>query len=177
MEENSQTEEVTTRSAGIRYGLVLGVVSILFFLLLMMFDVNIAGPARWISWVIYVVMIFLAHKYYKDNGSGFMAYGQGIGIAFWMALIGSLISSIFSYVYMKFVDAGFIDKMKEMQVEQFQERGMSDEQIDQAMKFSEMFMNPEVMLVMGIVGGIVSLVIVALLVTIFTQKKSPEPFA
>jgi hypothetical protein len=65
--------------------------------------------------------------------------------------------------------------IKEKQIEEMQARGMSDEQIDQGMKFAEMFMSPEAILIFGIIGGIITVLIVGLIVTIFTQKKSPEP--
>jgi hypothetical protein len=139
-----------------------------------MAGVDMTGGVRWVGYIIYIAMVILAHKYYKDNGSGYMAYGEGIGIAFWMALVGSTISSIFTYIYIKFVDAGFIEAIKDSQIQQMQERGMSDAQIDQAMSISSSFMTPEAFLIMGVVFGIIGIVITALLVTIFTQKKSPE---
>ena len=58
--------------------------------------------------IITIVIIFLAHKYYKDNGDGFMSYGQGIGIGFWIGLVSAVISSIFTYIYAKFIDPSFI---------------------------------------------------------------------
>jgi hypothetical protein len=64
--------------------------------------------------------------------------------------------------------------MKEKQLEQFEARGMSDEQIEQAMNFSAMFMTPEAILLFGIVFGIIGIIILGLIVTIFTQKKAPE---
>jgi hypothetical protein len=176
MEENSQSEQATTRSSGIRYGLILGVVSILFFLIMVAMGLDIQGPVSYFGIVLLIGAIILAHNYFKENGNGFMSYGEGIGIAFWIALVSCTISSIFRYIYMKFIDTGMIEAMKDAQIEKFQEQGMSDSQIDQAMKISSMFLNPEVMLIMGIVFGIIFTVIVGLLVTIFTQKKSPEPF-
>jgi len=173
MEENVPLP--STRSVGIKYGLILSVVSILFFLALTLSGANMAGPVRYLGYIIYAVFIFLAHKNFKDEGNSYLSYSQGIGIAFWMSLVSSVISSLFTYVYVKFVDAGFIEMMKETQLEQFQEKGMSEAQIEQAMKFSEMFMKPESLLLFGIVFGIIGIVVTALIVTIFTQKKNPEP--
>jgi ABC-type antimicrobial peptide transport system permease subunit len=104
-----------------------------------------------------------------------MSYGEGIGISFWIGLLSSVISSLFTYIYIKFFDASFVEMIKEKQIEEMQARGMSDEQIDQGMKFAEMFMSPEAILIFGIIGGIITVLIVGLIVTIFTQKKSPEP--
>lgn len=174
MEQQEVTETVTTRSAGVRYGLISGIISIALFLVMSVTKMDMQGPGRWLGLPIGIVLIVLAHKYYKDNGDGYMSYGQGIGIAFWMALVSTVISSVFSYVYMKFIDTGFIEAIKDQQIEAMEQQGMSQEQIDQAMGFSSAFFTPEAMLIMGLLMGIIMTVIIALIVTIFTKKDAPE---
>src|SRR5690606_22978283 len=109
-----------------------------------------------------------------DEGDGYMSYGQGVGIAFWYGLISSGISSVFMYIYIKFVDPTFMDAIKDQQLEAFEKQGMSEAQIEQAMQFSSMFNTAEAFFVMGLFGGIILSVLIGLIVTIFTQKKSPE---
>ena len=170
----SSEEKVTTRSTGMRYGLFLGGISIDLFLIMALSGMKPDGPGRWIGVVFTFVIIFLAHKYYKQNGDGFMTIGQGVGIGFWTALTSSVISSIFTYVYVKFIDSGFIDMIKETQLEEMQKRGMSDEQVEQAMKFASMFTSPEAILIFGLVFGIIGGVVIGLIISFFTQKKNPE---
>lgn len=176
--QESTTPAVTTRSAGIRYGLIMGVFSVVYFLVLNTLGADITqGPASWGRYVYCAAFIFLAHKYFKDNGDSFMSYGQGVGISFWMSLISVVISSAFTYVYVKFIDQGFIQQIMDRTREGMEEKGtMSEEQIDQAMAMTSKFMTPEMMVVFGIVGGIIITVIIGLIVTIFTQKKNAEAF-
>ena len=110
MEPNvTTTPTVTTRSVGVRYGIIGGLISIAYFLVLTTAGVDMSqGIGRWAGMIITIVIIFLAHKYFKDNGDGFMSYGQGIGIGFWIGLVSAVISSIFTYIYAKFIDASFI---------------------------------------------------------------------
>lgn len=175
MEDSTQTPIVTTRSAGIRFGIISGIVSFAFFLVLSVLG-QAAGQGAW-SWVGYLitaVLIFLAQKYFKDNGIGFMSYGQGLGVALWEGLVSIAIYMPLFYIYIKFIDSGFSDLIKEKQIEAMQGKGMTEEQIDQAMKFSEKFMTPEAMLGFGVIGGFVVFMVIALIVTIFTQKKNPN---
>lgn len=174
MEQQEAIAPVTTKSAGIRFGLIGAVIGIIYFIILRVADLDMQGPASWFGWVITAVLIFLAQKYYKDNGDGFLNYSQGIGIAFWLGLVSGAISSVFTYIYIKFVDTAFIDMIKDKQYEDMQSRGMSDEQIDQAMKFAAMFTTPEAMLIMGFIMTVISAVIIALIVTLITQNKRPE---
>ena len=168
-------EKVTTRAAGIRYGLISGLISIAYFVILTMADISMTeGIGRWASLLISVVIIYLAHKYYKENGDGFMTIGQGTGIGFWLALVSVAISSVFTYIYMKFIDNSMIQQILDKQREAMEERGMDDAQIDQAMTMTEKFMTPEIMLGTGLFFGVVIIVIVALLISLVTQKKNPE---
>jgi uncharacterized membrane protein (DUF485 family) len=177
MEENPKAT-VSTMSVGIRYGLIMAVISIAYFVVLNTAGVDMSqGIGRWASLVFYVGVIILAHKYFKDQGNSFMSYGQGIGIGFWIALISSVISSIFTYIYVKFIDTGYIQQMLDKQREIIEEKGsMSDDQIEKAMTMAAKFTTPEMMLIFGVIGGVIITLLVALVVTIFTQKKNPDPF-
>ena len=174
MEQEQPSEVATTRSTGIRYGVISGIIGIFYFVGLSMAGIDIQGPAQWAGIIVTIVMVFLAHKYYKDNGDGFMSYSQGIGIAFWMGLVSSVINSVFTFIYVSFIDTNFIENMKDVQIEKMQEQGMSDAQVEQAMQFSSFMFTPTAMLIMGLIIGVIATVFVGLIVTIFTQKKDPQ---
>jgi hypothetical protein len=119
----------------------------------------------------------LGHKYYKDNGNGFMSYGQGMGIGFWASLISSLISSTFTYLYVKFIDTNWMETIKDMQLEEMERQGMTEEQTEMAMEMMGRFSTPEMIFIFSILGGILIGVIASLLITIFTQRNNDSaPF-
>jgi hypothetical protein len=179
MENTTESEnQITTRSAGIRYGLFSGLVAILYFVILQTAGVDTTeGIGRWAGLLFTVALIYLAHKYYKENGDGYMSIGQGVGIGFWLGLISSLISSVFSYVYIKFIDQSFIQQLMDKQREAMEEKGnLSEDQIDQAMNMTAKFMTPEMIFVFGFIGGLIVTIIIAVIVSLITQKKNPEAF-
>ena len=76
---------------------------------------------------------------------------------------------------MKFIDASFIENMMDETRRKMEEQGnMSDEQIEQAMNITSKFMTPEVMLGTGLVFGTIMVVIIALIISLITQKKNPD---
>ena len=174
--EESTAPSVTTRSVGTRYGVIMAVISIVMFVGMSVasMDMN-SGIGRWLGIPVLLVILYLAQKYFIDNGDGFMSYGQGIGITFWLSLVSLVIYIVFFYVYIKFIDSSFVENVKQQQIDQMAERGMSDEQIDQAMSFSAAFMTPEMMAVFGLLGGMFFNMLCGVILTIFTQKKNPEP--
>lgn len=133
------------------------------------------GIGRWGGLIFNVGVLVMAHKYFKDNnGNGFMSYGQGFGIGTWISLINCVIYSVFFYIYVKFIDTGFVKMMMEKQEQQMIDRGMSEEQVQQAMSMTEKFMTPEMMFGFGLFFGFIIFLVVVAIVTIFTQKKNPE---
>ena len=173
--DESSMPAVTTRSVGVRYGAIMAAISIVVFLVMTFASMDMtSGAGRWATIPVYILVIYLAQKNFIDNGDSFMSYGQGMGITWWIALVSSAIYSAFFYVYIKFIDGSFIEAIIDKQREQMQERGMTDDQIDQAMSFSAPFMSPEMMLVFGFLGGIFFIMICGLIITIFTQKNNPE---
>lgn len=177
-DQQESTEKLTTRQTGIRYGLILGVISIAYFVILSATGVNMTeGFGRWGGLIFTIAIFILAHKYFKENGDGYMSIGQGVGIAFWASLVSAVISNIFTFIYVSFVDEGFIQALKDQQYDQFVAKGMSDAQIDQAMSFSAGFMTPTAIALFGLIGGVIIGVIVGWIISLFTQKKNPDIIA
>jgi hypothetical protein len=162
---------VTPRSVGIKYGLISTVIAIVFFLALVFtgqdaFDQNWG----WVRVVISVVILILAHKNFKDTGDGYMSYGQGVGIAFWITLVSLVLGLLFTYGYVTFIDAGIMDTFYDTQIEKLEAQGMADAQIETAMTWTKKLFWP-----ISIFFGLLFGVLVGVFVSIFTQKKNPEP--
>lgn len=174
--EEAAAPQVTTRTAGARYGLIMSVISIVMFLGMSFANVDMSsGIGRWVSIPIVFVVLYLAQKYFMDNGDGFMTYGQGIGITWWFSLVSIVVYCAFFFAYISFIDGSFVETIKQQQIQQMQERGMSDEQIDQAMSISAMFMTPGMITIFAVVFGLIGNMVCGLILTIFTQKASQEP--
>lgn len=174
--EESTSPTVTTRSTGTRYGVIMAVISIVMFLVMSFANIDMqSGIARWAGIPIFFVVLYLAQKYYLDNGDGFMSYGQGIAITFWFSLISCVIYIVFFYTYIKFIDSSFVETVKQQQMDQMAQRGMSDDQIDQAMSISAPFMTPEMFGVLGFFVAMFFDMLCGVILTIFTQKSNPDP--
>lgn len=172
MEENL-LPAATTRSVGIRYGLIMSLFSIAVFLAFALSGADMsAGTSRLAGLPVLIVIIYLAQKNFMDNGDSYMSYGQGMGVTFWIGLISSTIYSAFLYVYIRFIDGTFIERIMQTQMDKMREGGMSDEQIEQATGFTKVFMTPGFLVLSGFFGAIISTLICGLIVTAFTQKNS-----
>lgn len=167
-----QTEKAapSTRSIGIKFGLYSAAISIVLFLIPALLNQNpFQGLWNWIGIPILIALIIFAHKQFKDQGDGFMSFGQGVGIGFWLTLIATIVAGLFTFVYISFVDSSPMELMLQEQSTKMQEQGVPDETIEIAMTWTKNLFWVSYAF-MGILGG----VIIALIVSIFTQKKSAE---
>lgn len=169
--EVNTTASVTPRSVGVKYGFISALISVVYFLVLVVSGQNaFDNKWSWIGLIVSVAIVILAHKNFKDSGNGFMTYGQGVGIAFWIALVSVVINFALTYAYVNFIDATAMDMFYEQQTEQMSMQGLQDEQIDMAISWTKTLFWP-MYLFMGLFFG----VLVGVIVSIFTQKKNPQP--
>ena len=160
------------KQTAIRYGLMLGLISIAFSLVsnIMGFsdprDPNtMMGILMGVlSFGISIFIIVLALKHYRDElNNGIMSLGQAISVGIMVALVSGLIAAVFSVLYYTVIDPGYFDTILEGTRQKMEDNGMDDDQIDQAMRITSMFSNPIVtffatLLSSAFVGLIISLI-------------------
>jgi hypothetical protein len=90
-----------------------------------------------------------------------------------MAAVSGLLSSAYSFVYMKFIDPSVMDQIFKKAEADMEKKGLSPEQIDQAMEMSKVFMSPGAMFVWGVVGSILLGFVFSLIIAAFVKKDKP----
>jgi len=173
MEENVQTPPSTGKIA-LKWGLILGVVLIIFSVIINMSGNFGNNALQSISYLFIIVGIVLAHRDFKQSGDGYMSYGKGLGIGTLTVIVAFILSGIFGYVYMTSIDPTLIDQLKEQQMIQYEEQGMSDAQIEQAVQFSEGFMTPGMLTLFAILFSAFIGFILSLIISAFTKNSNPE---
>ncbi|HEX5171907.1 MAG TPA: DUF4199 domain-containing protein [Cyclobacteriaceae bacterium] len=164
------TNAPTVRGVGTKFGLISAGFSIFFFLVLTLVGLNaFDNKWSWIGLIVSIVIMVFAHKQFKDQGDGFMSYGQGVGIGFWIALISLLIAGGFTFIYVNFIDQTAMDAFYDTQRMNMEDKGMPDDQIDVAISWTR-----KLFWLFYFFFGIFFGVLVAVIVSIFTQKKNPQ---
>ncbi|HOX82774.1 MAG TPA: DUF4199 domain-containing protein [Chryseolinea sp.] len=170
--EETTTPAPTIMSVGLKFGAILGLVSIIQSLIVFAIGSN-PLTSDWKNTVvgiaISVAVIIFAQKAFKDGGDGYMSYGQGLGIAMVTSMIAIAIGMVFTFVYINFIDTTAFEAIWEKAAEDMEAKGQSQEQIDMGLEWGR-----KLFWVMYLIGGAFGSFIVGLIVTIFTQKKAPE---
>jgi hypothetical protein len=102
--------------------------------------------------------------------------GQGFLIGFKIALIAGVISAIFTFIYTKFIDPEFFNRMLTLMEDQWDKAGMPEENREMVRKWTGYFMNP-------ITASVVTVLYIAFwglikgLIAGAMLKKDPPPTA
>ena len=167
-------EEPKKMPIALRYGLMAGLLIIIYSLILQFADMQMSKIGMF-SYVFLLLSIILAYRDYKRQNQGFMSYGQGLGVGTLVALVAGVLSGVFTYINLKFIDTGLMDRAMEMQRAQLEEAGtMSDEEIEMAMQMGAKFSTPEMAFISAILGIIVIGFLMSLVIAAAMRNPRPE---
>lgn len=168
---DSEVKPPSIANIGLKYGLISAGAGILIFLALALMASNpFDNTWGWVRIAISIAIIVLAHREFKSSGDGYMSYAQGFKIGFVMVIVSIIVGTGFTWFYTTIVDPGVMTIFFDAQREQMASNNMPDEQIDVAIEWTQKLFWP-----LALIGGVVGGTIGVLIVTIFTQKRNPEP--
>ncbi|WP_020531540.1 DUF4199 domain-containing protein [Flexithrix dorotheae] len=170
-------ETVSSRSIAIKYGLILGVTLIIYSFFMQFAGLVGNQLAGNLSFLFHIIATILTFREYKSENNGFMSFGKGFGMGMFMLFVAAVLSNLFSYVYLNFIDDSMIQMVREITHEQMvtQNPNMTDEQVAQAMGFTNKFMLNSTMLpVMGFIMTMIFGLIISLIVSLIMKKDDPD---
>lgn len=110
----------------------------------------------------------------KTMGGGFITFGKAFGVAMLTSLVTWFVSSIFTFIYFRLLNPEALDKIREITIAEYEKRGMTEEQIAQAMPYMEMFTNPLAISVMAFVVMMFYSVLLGLIMAGVLKKDNPN---
>lgn len=170
----NESNAVNKKNLVIKWGLIGGLAGIIFFIVLDLAGLSGNQNIQWLGFIITITVITLAHNEFKAEGNGYLNYSQGLGIGTLVSLVSAAVSSVFTFIYVSFVNDEIIIKAREKAIMDMENSGQSDAQIEQGMSIVEIMTSPIVFLIMGLVLGVFFGFLISLIVSIFTKKNSTE---
>jgi hypothetical protein len=111
------------------------------------------SPAKYVTLIPYIAFLFLAQKEYRDKLGGFMTYGQGFMTGFLFAIYSGILSSLFIFIYYKFLSPAIYEEVLKNMRDQMISKGTPEDTVDS---------------VVGIYGSITFLTIATFLGSVIT---------
>ncbi len=162
----------------ITYGLLLGVVSVAFNIMLYTMDMHYQQSfmAGIVGMVILVGVLLYAFVNYKKQNEGYLSLSEALKLGLGITLVSAIIGVLYSFVLTEFLDPDMVQKAMDFQIEQMRAANpeISQEQIDMRRGMSEKFSSPLFRSAFQIIGALFVGFIVSLIGGLIVKKSRPE---
>ncbi len=157
----------------LKYGLILGMISILYVIILYVFDQLFNYWLTFIPIILTYILVHLGIKEHKSDQGGFIDLGKAIIIGLLVVVISSVLISLFDITLKQVIDPD-LAKMELLKAEELLvNMGMDEDQIEQNMKMQERFQHPIVRFLVSVLGSPCTGIIFALIAGLILQKAPP----
>lgn len=169
-----ENQKVSPLKTALRMGLIIGLIFIVLSLITFLLDMEDNKTIRYLDIVIIIGGVVWAIKSHRDNDlGGFISYGRGLGIGTLSILFASIILAVYMIIYFNTINPGAIEMMEQLAEERMIEQGMEAEDMEEAMKYTRMFMTPPILAAGVVLWTTVIGFVVSLIASAVFQRKSP----
>ena len=126
--------------------------------------------------VISIGVLVYGIKAFKNDNAGFLTIAQALKTGLAISLVAGIISVIFNYIFINYIDPDFIQKTLDFSREQMitDFPNMTQEQMENSLEISAKFMTPTIMSAMGILATLFFGFIISLVAGMILKKNPPQ---
>jgi len=166
----------------LRYSLIIAGIMIGIGLIMFITGLDMSDNAKIYQYLALVVPIYFLYAAAKEKRehelNGFISYGQAFKRDAAICTISAFIQSMYQILYFKVLNPAMVDRVKEQQLIEFEKQGMSEQQIEISLKYTEMFVsNPALIFISTFLAILIVGLIISLIVAAIVIKDNPNPFA
>lgn len=167
-------EKPSTARIALKWGIISAIISVIFTIVIYTFDLwSMTLLSVLIGLLITGVIVALACKEFKSLNTGFMTFGEGLGLSMLIVTVGSLISNSFNQLYINVIDTGMQEKIADFQEETYLKQGIPQEQVDVMMEQAARFSTPGMQFLFGMLFSLLFGFLVSLVVAAVMKKNRP----
>lgn len=170
--------QANSKSFIINNGVILGVLGILISVTLYAMGMHL--DPHWsigiLQFILMIAIIVLGISQFKKANGGFLSWGQGVKIGVGIAILSALISVIYNYIFITFVEPDFMAQVMEVQNQKLLDQGRSQEQIEAANAMTEKFKSPLFASAFGIIGSAIGGFIISAIAAAIMKKSEEETY-
>lgn len=125
--------------------------------------------------VLMIVVLSLGIRAVREEAPGkYLTYGKGLGTGVLISLFSGLMSGVYNFIHLKFINTQFADYQLEMIRAKWEKAGMSAAQMEQAEGVTRMMMGPVVQAIMTVVFSVVIGLVISLIAAAILKRPPPE---
>lgn len=159
------------------YGGIIGVFTIVHSVIVIMTGATYSTYNQIATYIIPVIgLAYCLPAYRREYLNDQMPYGKSFVMGLLILFVAGLISLIYTYVYISFINPDFFRESEIVMEEKLLQKGMDPDMIETIMERTSRMRTPKWTIITSLLFTIVYGAIVSLIVSAFTKKESEEPF-
>ncbi|MFT7248856.1 MAG: hypothetical protein ACI97P_001635 [Arcticibacterium sp.] len=166
-------QKPTSAQIALKWGVICALATIILTTAINMSGFWKSSGVSMFAFVPLIAFMVLAMKEYKEGNGEFMTFGEGFGLGMLLAAISGVISSLWGIIFVKVIDPTFTEQMRDFQIENFEEQGLGEEQIEAAIQMTEKFSTVPMMFIFGLIFTLIIGLIISLIVSAIMKKNKP----
>ena len=179
--------KVSPFKTALTYGIYMAIVGILISLIVwatnLMESLGLFGATviSLVNLLVMVILLIIFTKLYRDNLlGGKITFKQAFTFGVLIVVCSSLISALYNYIFFKFIDPGYMERimtmMQEKMYQMLSNRGLPEDQIETAMRaFEEKGIpTPLESVQQAILGGLIGGAIMSLISSAIVKKNKEK---
>src|ERR1700753_1653732 len=127
-----ETTKPSQAGIALKWAVFCEITSIVITLALQALKVDQNGPAKYLNYIPIITFLVLAQNEYKKQNGGFMKYGEAFVGGLLYGVFTGILGAIFLYIYVSYINPQLIDQAFATAHQASVDRGLSEDQIEQA---------------------------------------------
>ena len=168
-------------STTLKWGLITGMVYVIFSLVSNLLGLQQGSGNLGLTFLFNFLLmiatfftIYLGVKETRDEATAeYFTLGEAFSTGFKISLIAAVIASVFTFIYLQFIDPDLMDRVMENAEDQWDEMGVPEENREMGRKFQGYFSNPYILSAFVIMSVIFWGLIKSLVAGLILRKNPP----
>jgi len=159
--------------AALIYGAIVGFISILLGVIFYVLNLQFKLWAGIVALLVSIVVVVYCLKAYRDEYlGGFASYGKLLVMTLAIAVVSSLLSVVYTFVLVNYIDTEYVEKTKQYTIERMMENPRIPEaQLDRYIERIENKTTKARALRQPLIGGIIFTFIIGLIAAAFLKRE------
>lgn len=167
-----------TNSFALRYGLILGLISVVFGLMIYFLEMHYQNNTKIgiVSLLISSVVIILGLLAFRKANQGFISLSQALKTGLGIALVSGIISVLYQIILVTVIDPDTIQKTIDFQIDKIkmEQPELPAQTLNQIESMQKKLTSPAIMAAIGIIFSLFFGFIISLIAGLIVKKSRPE---
>jgi len=171
-----ETQKPAAGKFAMNYGIILGLIMVVISVITYVTGLALEG-AQWpmaIYYLIFPIVIIYAISQYKKKNFNVLSLSDALKVGVLIGVLSAIVFVIYSLIFNYIIDPDFMNQMMDVARDNMMEQNpdMTEEMVDQGMKFVEMFQNPAISSAFWIAMSAIFALIYSLIGGLVMKKES-----